>query len=55
MFPRNEQQVDAIICHECVFRAELVYVRYANMESRVGKEENMDPENTEESVSGYSN
>jgi hypothetical protein len=32
MFHRDEKRQDAIICHECVMRAELVYMRYKRMD-----------------------
>ncbi|KAJ4288587.1 hypothetical protein N0V90_011824 [Kalmusia sp. IMI 367209] len=31
IFPGNEKQGDAILCHECVWRAEKVYERYAQV------------------------
>ncbi|KAF1976287.1 hypothetical protein BU23DRAFT_551750 [Bimuria novae-zelandiae CBS 107.79] len=30
IFPGNEKQGDVIFCHECTYRAEMVYARYAN-------------------------
>ncbi|KAF2442673.1 hypothetical protein P171DRAFT_47418 [Karstenula rhodostoma CBS 690.94] len=31
IFPGNNRQGDAIFCHECVYRAEMVYERYAQV------------------------